>query len=150
MRRIKDCTLIAIDTLNPGAAIASLRKSMAQCEFDEVILYTNVDIKLDGIRVAVINDIKSKDEYSEFILKQAWLAINTNYVLVSQHDSWVLNGDCFDERLYQYDYAGALWIEDDGLANGNGGLSWRSLRLMKIVAADDHINDTAPEDFAIC
>jgi ADP-heptose:LPS heptosyltransferase len=150
MRRIKDCTLIAIDTLNPGAAIASLRKSMAQCEFDEVILYTNVDIKLDGIRVAVINDIKSKDEYSEFILKQAWLAINTNYVLVSQHDSWVLNGDCFDERLYQYDYAGALWIEDDGLANGNGGLSWRSLRLMKIVAADDHINATAPEDVAIC
>lgn len=150
MRRIKDCTLIAIDTINPGAAIASLRKSMTQCEFDEVILYTNVDIKLDGIRVAVINDIKSKDEYSEFILKQAWLAINTNYVLVSQHDSWVLNGDCFDERLYQYDYAGALWIEDDGLANGNGGLSWRSLRLMKIVAADDHINATAPEDVAIC
>jgi ADP-heptose:LPS heptosyltransferase len=149
MRRIKDCTLIAIDTLNPGAAIASLRKSMAQCEFDKVILYTNVDLKLDGISIVQIPPIKSKDEYSEFILKHAYLPITTNYVLVTQHDSWVLNGDMFDARLYDYDWAGALWIENDGLANGNGGFSWRSLRLMKTVATDDHINATAPEDVAV-
>lgn len=150
MRRIKDCTLIAIDTLNPGAAVSSLRKSMAQCEFDEVILFTNIDLKLDGIRTVLIPKITSKDEYSEYILKQAWCQISSDYVLVTQHDSWVLNGDCFDERLYQYDWAGALWIENDGLANGNGGLSWRSKRLMKIVAMDDHINATAPEDVAVC
>lgn len=150
MRRIKDCTLIAIDTLNPGAAIASLRRSMAQCEFDEVLLYTNIDIKLDGIRIVQIPEIKSKDEYSEFILKQAWASIDSDFVLVSQHDSWILNADCFDERLYNYDWAGALWLENDGLANGNGGLSWRSLRLMKTVATDDHINATAPEDVAVC
>lgn len=150
MRKIKDCTLIAIDTINPGAAIASLRKSMAQCEFDEVLLYTNVDIKLDGVKVVVIPEIKSKDEYSEFILKMAWRDIMTDYVLVTQHDSWILNGDCFDERLYNYDYAGALWLESDGLANGNGGFSWRSLRLMEKVAMDDNINSTAPEDVSVC
>ena len=59
MRRIKDCTLIAIDTINPGAAIASLKKSMAQCEFDEVIMFTNVDIRPDGIRVVLIPELKS-------------------------------------------------------------------------------------------
>lgn len=150
MRRIKDCTLIAIDTINPGAAIASLRKSMAQCEFDEVLLYTNIDLKLDGIKIVIIPEIKSKDEYSEFILKIAWQDIMTDYVLVTQHDSWILNGDCFDERLYNYDYAGALWIENDGLANGNGGFSWRSLKLMEKVAMDDHISATAPEDVALC
>jgi len=150
MRRIKECTLIAIDTLNPGAAIASLRKSMNQCQFDEVILYTNIQIVLEGIRVVIIPEIKSKDEYSEFILKQAVSSINTKFVLVTQHDSWVLNGELFDERLYDYDYAGALWIEDDGLANGNGGFSWRSTRLMNIVARDYHINATAPEDVALC
>lgn len=150
MKRIKDCTLIAIDTLNPGAAVASLRKSMEQCAFDEVILCTNVDLKLEGIKVYQIPEIKSKDDYSEYLLKQAYVLINTTYVLVTQHDSWILNGDCFDERLYQYDYAGALWLENDGLANGNGGFSWRSKRLMKIVAMDDHINATAPEDVAVC
>ncbi|SRR6266540_1559596 len=150
MRRIKDCTLIAIDTINPGAAIASLRKSMSQCEFDEVLLFTNIDIKLDGIKIIQIPEIKSKDEYSEFILKLAWRDIMTDYVLVTQHDSWILNGDLFDERLYNYDYAGALWIESDGLANGNGGFSWRSLRLMEAVAMDDHIDATAPEDVSIC
>jgi ADP-heptose:LPS heptosyltransferase len=150
MKKIKDCTLIAIDTLNPGAAVSSLRKSMAHCEFDEVILFTNIDLKLDGIRTVLIPKITSKDEYSEYILKQAWCQISSNYVLVTQHDSWVLNGDCFDERLYEFDYAGALWIESDGLANGNGGFSWRSKRLMKIVAMDDHISATAPEDVAVC
>src|SRR6266536_1898084 len=150
MRHIKECTLIAIDTLNPGAAIASLRRSMAKCEFDEVILFTNIDIRLDGIRVVLIPELKSKDDYSEFILKQAWVQISSNFILVTQHDSWILNGDCFDERLYQYDWAGALWLENDGLANGNGGFSWRSKRLMKIVAIDDHINATAPEDVSVC
>src|ERR1700749_4959357 len=105
MKRIKDCTLIAIDTLNPGAAIASLRKCMSQCEFDKVILYTNIELNLDGINVVQIPPIKSKDEYSEFILKHAYLPITTNYVLVTQHDSWVLNGELFDERLYNYDWA---------------------------------------------
>jgi hypothetical protein len=151
MKRIKDCTLIAIDTLNPGAAIASLRKSMAQCEFDEVVLFTNNQINVgDGIRVVIIPEIRSKDEYSEFILKLAWRDIETDFVLITQHDSWILNGDCFDDRLYSYDYAGALWIENDGLANGNGGFSWRSLRLMETVAMDVHINATAPEDVALC
>jgi hypothetical protein len=150
MRRIKDCTLIAIDTLSPGAAISSLRKSMAQCEFDEVILFTNIDIRPDGIRVILIPEIKTKDQYSEFILKFAGQAINTDFVLVTQHDSWILNADCFDDRLYNYDYAGALWLENDGLANGNGGFSWRSKKLIDIVAMDDHINATAPEDVAVC
>lgn len=150
MRRIKDCTLIAIDTLNPGAAVTSLRRSMSQCQFDKVLLFTNIRLDIEGIEVIQIGDLLSKDDYSEFILKHAWAAIETNYVLVTQHDSWILNGDCFDERLYQYDYAGALWIENDGLANGNGGFSWRSKRLMHAVATDKMINATAPEDVAIC
>lgn len=150
MKRLRDITLICIDCINPGSAIASLRRSMKQCEFDEVILFTHVDLKLEDIRVVVIPEIKSKDEYSEFILKHAVQHIHSLYVLVTQHDSWILNGELFDVSLYNYDYSGALWIENDGLANGNGGFSFRSRRLMQIIASDDHINATSPEDVAIC
>jgi uncharacterized protein DUF5672/glycosyl transferase family 9 (putative heptosyltransferase) len=150
VKTIKDVSLICIDCVNPGAAIASLKKSMSQCVFDEVLFFTDIDIIIEGVRVIKIKKIDSKDSYSNYLLKEAWEYISSKFVLVSQHDSWVLNGDLFDKRLYNYDYAGALWIENDGLANGNGGFSWRSLRLMKVVATDDHINATAPEDVAVC
>jgi hypothetical protein len=123
---------------------------MALCKFDHVIFFTNHNIIMDGVTTQLIREIKSKDDYSHFLLKEAYKYISTKFVLVTQHDSWVLNSDCFDEELYEYDYAGALWIENDGLANGNGGFSWRSHRLMEVVAKDKLINATAPEDVALC
>jgi hypothetical protein len=150
MKQLKGVSLICIDCVKPGAAISSLRKSMSQCIFDEVLFFTNIDFKLGGITTIVIPEIKSKDEYSHFLLKHAWEYISTEFVLVTQHDSWVLNGELFDERLREVDYAGGLWLENDGLANGNGGFSWRSKRLMQCVGEDDFINATNPEDVALC
>lgn len=123
---------------------------MEQCEFDRVIFFTNIPIKLDGIEIIQIDELEGKDGYSHFMLKEAYKYIHSKYVLVSQHDSWILDKDQFDERLYDIDYCGALWLETDGLANGNGGFSWRSKRLMEIVGQDDFINATSPEDVALC
>lgn len=147
---IPGCTLMAADTAYHGATIASLKKSMKQCKFDRVVLFTNIAFNIEGVEVIQIPPLKSKDEYSYFMLKEAWKHISTDYVLVTQHDSWVLEGSLFDTRLYDTDYAGALWLENDGLANGNGGFSWRSRRLMETVGKDDLINATSPEDVALC
>lgn len=150
MVKINNCSLIAADTYNYGAAVSSIKKSMAQCEFDRVIFFTDIPIKLDGIEVIQIKSLKGKDGYSEFMLKEAYKYITTDFVLITQHDSWVLDVEQFDERLYDVDYAGALWLENDGLANGNGGFSWRSKRLMECVGKDDFVNATSPEDVALC
>jgi hypothetical protein len=143
-------TLLVIDCYNVGAALASIKKSTSKVDFGAVKLLTDVEVKFDGIEVIKIPSIKSKNDYSKFILKEAYKYIYTDFVIVAQHDSWILNQDCFDERLYDFDYAGALWLENDGLANGNGGMSWRSHKLMKIIGKDKFINSLLPEDVAIC
>lgn len=150
MRHIGNCTLLAIDCYQYGSAVASLQKSMMQCYFEKVIFFTDIQIKLDGIEVIKIESLKSKDDYSHFVCKRLWEYIKTDFVIISQHDSWILDGSQFDERLYNIDYAGALWLESDGLANGNGGMSWRSRKLLEATGKDDFIKATAPEDVAIC
>jgi hypothetical protein len=151
-RKISDCTLMVADTYNYGGAVASLKKCLEKCEFDKVVFFTNIPIDLskDGITVIQIPSLKGKDGYSHFILKEAYKHITTDFVLVVQHDSWILDETQFDERLYNYDYCGALWLEQDGLANGNGGFSFRSYALMYAVGTDELINATTPEDVALC
>lgn len=150
MQKLNNVTLICADTYYFGGAVASLKKCMAQCEFDRVIFFTNIPLKLPGIEVIQIEELNGKDGYSHFMLKEAYKYITSDFVLVVQHDSWILDADQFDERLYDVDYCGGLWLENDGLANGNGGFSWRSYKLMKAVGEDELINATSPEDVALC
>lgn len=150
MRKIKNCTLIVADTYYYGAAVASIKKCMNQCEFERVIFFTNIPLKIDGIEVIQIDELSGKDGYSHFMLKEAYKYIKSDFVLVAQHDAWILDANEFNEELYGVDYAGALWLENDGLANGNGGFSWRSRKLMEVVGKDDFINATTPEDVALC
>lgn len=151
MKKLNDVCLFAADTYNYGAAVSSLQKCMEQCEFDRVIFFTNIPLKIDGIEVIQIDELSGKDGYSHFILKEAYKYIANDFVLVVQHDSWILDAERFDERLYEVDYAGALWPQEvDGLKNGNGGFSWRSHKLMEAVGKDELVRATAPEDVSLC
>lgn len=152
MKRINNCTLVICDCYNYGKAVDSLQKSMAQCEFDKVLFFTDIPLEVDGVEVIQIAGIKSAQEYSVFILTELWRYIETDFVLITQHDGYILNGELFDEKLYDYDYAGAVWPESDGLTVGNGGFSWRSKRLLQSVANDNFIrkSGTVQEDVTIC
>jgi ADP-heptose:LPS heptosyltransferase len=151
MRRLKNVSLIAVDTLNKGAAISALQKSLQQVQPDKCILLTDKVIDIEGIEVIQIPVIKSKDEYSRFMIKELFKYITTDFIITIQHDGYVINGDAFDERLYEFDYAGALWHnETDELRNGNGGYSWRSRILCEIVGKDDTVEILMPEDVSLC
>jgi len=125
MLKLSNTTLLIIDCFNYGLAVQSIGKSMDKVEFGAVLFLTDIEIEIKGVKIIKIQSIRSKDDYSKFLLKEAYKFITTDFIIVAQHDSWVLNEDCFDQRLYDVDYAGALWLETDGLANGNGGMSWR-------------------------
>src|ERR1039457_7711049 len=118
MINLPKVSLILIDCFNYGLAPISLKKSMAKVSFCEVIYMTDIDTELEGVTVIKIPTIKSKNDYSQFILKEAWKFIKTDYVIVSQHDSWVLDENCFDERLYEVDYAGGLWLDRKSVVQG--------------------------------
>lgn len=142
-------TLICVDCSRHAEALAAIRKSMVECGFAAVKFLTDRQFYFDGIEVVLISSIKSKEEYSEFIIKQLNKYFDTEFVLLIQHDGYVLNGGSWLPEFLDYDYIGAPWLYVDGKNVGNGGFSLRSKKLHDILAKDDFIFASDPEDQAI-
>ena len=152
MRRILSrTTLVCADTLHPAEAVIALKKSMEQCLFADVILFTDKDIRLDDIRVVQIPTLNSKEAYSKWVVKELYKHFDTDFVLIQQHDSWVLNSSAWTDEFYDYSYIGALWPwETDGFRNGNGGFSLRSKEFCRAIGTDEMIKVFHPEDAQLC
>lgn len=150
MVKLSNVTLCAIDCYNYGKAVNSLQKSMKQCIFSKVIFLTDIDIFIDGIVVIKIPTIKNKSEYSTFVIKELYKYFDTDYILITQHDSWVLDGKQWKDYFLNYDYIGASWLYENNRNVGNGGFSLRSKKLQKILGKDDLIDICHPEDQSIC
>lgn len=148
-KKLTGVTLLVVDCHNYNGAAKALKKSMEQCEFASVKFLTDIDIKIKGVDVIKIEPIKSKEDYSEFIIKKLNYFFQTQFVLVCQHDGYVLDGDCWDDEFLEYDYIGAPWLYIDGKNVGNGGFSLRSKTLQHALATDNFISATDPEDQAI-
>lgn len=150
MKRLLDrVTLVCVDTINQGAALISLKKSMDQCRFAKVKFFTNIPIKEDGIETVLIPEIKSKEEYSRWIIKELYRYFDTDFVLVTQADGWVLDGVAWDDAFMDYSYIGAPWLYFDGRNVGNGGFSLRSKELQVLLGTDPLIQVVHPEDDVI-
>jgi hypothetical protein len=147
MRKLIDnITVVCIDCNKVGEAISSMNKTLAKIQPHSAILFTDVDISIEGIETIVIPKINSKEAYSTFVVKELWKYITTSHVLIVQWDSWILNEEIWTDEFLDYDTTGALWLYNDGRDNGNGGFSIKSKRLLNILATDPFIEITHPED----
>src|SRR5690242_9449670 len=126
---LPNVTLVAISCVKYGETIKALEKSLQQITPAKTIFFTDADVIVHGIEVVKI-DTLDWEGYSDFVMNHLWRYVDTGYVLIQQHDSWVLNADCWDDEFYNYDYIGARWLYNDGRANGNGGFSFRSTKLL--------------------
>lgn len=142
-------TLICVDCSRHAEALAAIRKSMTECDFASVRFLTDRKFHFKDIDIVTIPSIRSKEEYSEFIIKQLNKHFDTEFVLLIQHDGYVLNGKSWREDFLNYDYIGSPWLYTDGKNVGNGGFSLRSKKLQDILAKDDFIFASDPEDQAI-
>jgi ADP-heptose:LPS heptosyltransferase len=149
MLQLDRVTLICVDCKNYGSAITAIKKSISKVNFGKVLFLTDIDIQVDGIETVVIQKINSKKEYSKFIIKELYKYFDTDYCLIVQHDSWVLDADAWDDCFYDYDVVGAKWVYVDGRNVSNGGFSLRTKKLQVILAADDLIDVYDPEDTVI-
>jgi len=71
-------------------------------------------------------------EYSVFIMYALAAFIETDHLLVVQHDGWVLNADNWDDRFLAYDYIGApsvtaLVTDPAGGQSVGRDFSWQTL-----------------------
>lgn len=150
--KLDNVTICIIDCVNYGNAISALRKSLYQCDFAKAIFLTDIKAHNPNLpfEIVKIPKISSKQEYSRFVIKELAKYFDTEFVLLVQHDGWVINGDCWDDAFLEADYIGSPWLEQGDESVGNGGVSIRSLKLQKILAEDDKIQFTDPEDNCIC
>lgn len=151
MLKLKNVTLVAIDTRWPDLALKSLQRSMKRVEFDSVKLMHSKEYHQHNpdIESCVIPTLASAEEYSRFMLKNLIDYIETDYVLVTQWDSWVVDTSKWTDEFLSYDYVGAPWPNcAPALSVGNGGFSLRSKALLNFTAMAD-IRNPHPEDVAI-
>lgn len=103
-----------------------------------------------GAIVELNPDLRSKEEYSNFCINELYKYVHTEHMLICQYDGFVNNWMAWDNDWLKYDYIGAPWHYMDGMEVGNGGFSFRTQRLMQIVAKDPTIFYKHPEDHQIC
>lgn len=144
MRYLDNVTLLGIDCLDIERLIFAAEISSKEIQFKAVKLLTHLDSSHDWIvKIPPINSIEA---YSHFMIKELVDFVETDYVLIIQHDGFVLNPNQWQNDYFDYDFIGApaFW----GI--GNGGFSFRSKKLLKILSEDKNITQTHPEDTAIC
>src|ERR1700683_3692977 len=99
MRKLANTTLVIIDCVNYAKAVHSLKKSLLRLQFEKVLFLTDIQLnKLPtGVEIKTIARIKSKDEYSIFCIKELYKFIETDYFLLIQHDSEIIDGSLWDD-----------------------------------------------------
>jgi hypothetical protein len=130
---LSDVTLVAVTSVAIAATVDALQKSMAQAEFGRVLLLSDhrPQGRLDGIEWIEIEPLRSRADYSRFMLRGLCPHISTQYALCVQWDGFVINGAAWRSDFAEYDYIGAVWPHfADEHRVGNGGFSLRSRRLL--------------------
>jgi hypothetical protein len=107
---------------------------MDQADFGEVLLLSDQQPPeaVSGVVWRRIERLRSRADYSRFMLRDLAQQISTTHALCVQWDGFVLNGSAWDPRFLDYDYIGAPWPHFRDKHNvGNGGFSLRSRRLLE-------------------
>jgi hypothetical protein len=133
--RLHDVTICAIDCVNPRLAARALEKSQSLVDFGRAILFSDQVLEGD-FESRTIEKIRSRIDYSRFVLERLNEHIETPFVLLVQWDGYVVDKTAWADRFLAYDYIGARWpFHADGLTVGNGGFSLRSKKLLQALAS---------------
>ena len=122
--KLQNVTLVAVSSIKIPETKKALEVSQKDIEFYDVKLIAD-------------QDIRSSNEYSEFILYKLYKYIESDFALVIQYDGYVVRPEKWDDKFLQYDYIGAPWPanmhftkEGVEVRVGNGGFSLRSKKLL--------------------
>lgn len=150
--KLDDVTLIAVTSVALNATVDALVASASSARFGAIRLLS--DRRPHALPATVewreIPALRSRQDYSRFILQDLHRHVDTPFALLVQWDGFVLDGQHWSKAFYDYDYIGAPWPQfDDGKTVGNGGFSLRSRRLLELTAQLPDNPDEA-EDTFIC
>lgn len=146
-------TLVAITSVAVTPTLIALQKCLNQIDFGEALFLSDQQPNLDqlpSVKWHKIVPLRSRKDYSYFLLTKIHEYISTSHMLCVQWDGYVLKAAEWQPEFLSYDYIGAPWPHfEDACKIGNGGFSLRSLRLMQACANLPYDTEEA-EDLWIC
>lgn len=140
--QLPDVTLLTISSIEIEKAIKALEKSREKIDFGAVkfISHERPDNLPGDIIFEKCQPINNATTYSAIVFSRLTEYVDTEYCLLIQYDSWVINPEFWRNDWLQYDYIGAPWAykndayicHDTGehVRVGNGGFSLRSKKIM--------------------
>jgi len=136
MIELNNVTLCAISSIDIDDHIRALKYSSQYFKFGHTTFISDKEINKPGIEWKKGEEIKSRHDYSFFMVNEFPKYIDTNFVLVINADGFIINPHKWTDVFLEYDYIGAPWphephIEITGnMRVGNGGFSLRSKKLI--------------------
>ena len=151
-------TIIGVEGSNNPTKIkqacAALNFSQDSIKFARSIFFSPTAPPNLGTNLHVAVPAMTYDQYNEWMLRNMVNHIETDFVLTTQRDGFVVHPAYWNPKFLEYDYIGAPWPFQwpISLINrvGNGGFSLRSKRLLEYVAAHYTKYPFGIEDKCIC
>lgn len=143
---------VIIDTYSDKTLPKLAIEKTLQCHnIDKVYSYSDAPY-FDGAEFIKIPEITSVKEYEKLVLFDLIKTINKDFLII-QWDGFVLNPSQWRQEFFRYDYIGAPHYIDSVLQVGNGGFSYRSLKLMEKLASlidqELWLSESWPEDLLL-
>lgn len=146
---LRKVTLICADGSDVNRVIHAANIACCDIEFGAVKILSH--LPSDDLRVIKIRPLLSSKDYSQFVLKEMVNYVDTEYMMIFQHDGFPINAKAWSEDFLKYDMVGASWKFRPEKRTANGGFSLRSKKMMEIIRDDDGIvlqNDHIIRNFA--
>ena len=144
---LPNVTLAGVDCLNVRRLVDVSKICQKHVQFGAVKILTSQGHPDPNI---VKIPHQTYEQISKFLIKDLNSYVETDYVLIIEHDGFILNAAAWTDLFFKYDYIGAPWWYTDGYNVGNGGFSLRSKKLCEILANDSGITRFHGEDHHIC
>jgi hypothetical protein len=133
MLRLPNCTAICLDTVNHEQARRAAECCDRAAEFRDIFILSDRET---GFATRTVAELKSIEDYNDFIVNDLVNYCETEFVLIFQWDGFITRPDRWLPAFMDFDYVGAPWVEaiTPGVEVGNGGFSLRSRRLLEACA----------------
>lgn len=146
-KELPNVTLVAVDcTDRIRDTLRALKKSFEDINFGKIVLLSNrkpyETKELPRFYTYKhIKKIENINQYNEFMFRELFKYIDTEFALTIQDHAYVLHPEVWDDEFLNYDYIGAPWVysntsyitdEGEHVRVGNGGFSLRSKKLMEL------------------
>lgn len=143
MHELNNVTLIAVSSIKIDETIKALNTSSENLSFGCVKLVSHQcpENLPNNILFEQCPELRSKDDYSYYVIYNLIKHITTDFCLLVQYDGYVLRPHLWNVDFLKWDYIGAPWIiskdayvtkDGEHVRVGNGGFSLRSKKLLSI------------------